>query len=159
MRIVASMCVAIALVVCSSEPAMSAPNAVETCLRQNVSRVVSATTSLVDAANFLLHNVCVVEIAEEAGRQQRERTQRMYARARERMCRNGQPTAEALGSDPGDDADTAAYLRNLCSRESPWLAETLEETDIVAPRVVEASPQQRALAAELILEAHAAPRR
>lgn len=130
----------------SAQPvAPSVDRAVETCLRANAARVSAAASSLTDAADFLLTNVCAVEVSTAAARTQREHFERMRAR----MCENNRPTTEALQSDPGDDVDTAAYLNAYCAGENNWMSESVT----VLSNNATASPSERALAGQLVLEA------
>jgi hypothetical protein len=139
-----------------SAPAMaqsaSAPSvdpAIGSCLRANVARVSAQAASLMDAAEFLLNNVCAVEVASAYGRAQQVRFERMRAR----FCQNGAPTAAALQGDPGDDEDTAAYVRAYCEEGGAWSNQDIEESVTVMSSVTVATPADRALAAQLILDA------
>ncbi len=119
--------------------------AVETCLRANAARVSTLASSLTDAADFLLNNVCAAEVSAAAVRVQQERFERMRAL----MCDNNRPTATALRSDPGDDEDTAAYLTAYCANESDGLAQFATEWTAGTT----AGPDERALAGQLVLDA------
>jgi hypothetical protein len=122
---------------------------VESCLRTNAARVTARAASLVDAADFLLNNICAVEISATYQRVQQARFEQMRAR----FCENTAPTSEALQSDPGDDADTAAYLRAYCSADSPWSGESIAESVAIVGSATAATPADRALAGQLVLEA------
>jgi hypothetical protein len=126
---------------------------VEACLRANAPRVSARAASLVDAADFLLNNVCAVEVTMAYQRVQQARFERMRAR----VCENGAPTSEALQSDPGDDADTAVYLNAYCSGDGPWSAAGMAESVAIVSATALATPADRALAGHLVLEAR--PRR
>lgn len=130
----------------AAQPATSTvERAVETCLRTNAARVAAVATSLTDGADFLLNHVCAVEVADGATRRQSA----MFERMRARMCEGARPSAEGLASDPGDEADTAAYLTQYCSGESNWT----DEAVAMSVANVAALPAERALAAQLILDA------
>jgi len=128
----------------TEETATTMAPSVEQCIRENAPKVEKAIASLTDAVDFLVNDVCAVQISEQMGALQQATMKKFYANQK-KTC--DEKKAAGKSTKVGAGQDSYDFCEMLGSEES-----TATEFTGWTLYGKQSSPQATALAAKLLLD-------
>jgi len=128
----------------TDEAAATMASPVEQCIRDNAPKVEKAIASLTDAVDFLVNDVCAVQISEQMSALQQATTKKFYANQKKSCDEKkaaGKSTTVSAGQDTYDPCEMLDSQESLTTEFAGW---TLYGK--------QSSPGATALAAKILLD-------